>query len=140
MRTIKIEHRKKTNIMLKDFFEKNQTFDIVAYCDVLGGAIFWNVPYSFREDVDSIELYIQWGSSEKVEYSDNHFSPDCFPNPILSTKYNNISKCSKKEIGPIAFNTGGGYRYMIYFHVFGHSDNENYASEVKALLNDFMNK
>ena len=140
MHTVKLEQRKRTNKMLNAFFESNKALDIVVCCDTLGNAVFWDVPYYTNELDDSLELYVLWDQAGKIDFGGSSFSLSEFPTTTFSTKYNVINKGNRNALGPISFNTGGGFRHFIFFNVFGHSEVPEHVETVNSLLEEFANR
>ncbi len=126
--------------VLADFLARNTSLDIVIACPVLGKAIFWDVPCNAvieaYQDEQIINLSIEWKHAKKQEMLKGSFSIEDLPTDPFSTKYQAFHKGNRSPFGPISFDTGGGYRYMFFFNVFGHSDEPNQIGRVIELAEE----
>lgn len=126
--------------VLTGFLAQNTTLDIVFACPALGKSIFWDVPYKAMtepyNDEKIIELSIDWKRAKKQELLKGSISVEDLPTDPFSTKYQAFQKGNRSPLGPISFNTGGGYRHMFYINVFGHSDESEQIRCVKELAEE----
>lgn len=143
-KALKKEQRAKSYKTLILFLNENKTLDIAVFCSTLGKAILWNTPYVVEETTYGnepiLELSIDWEKAQTIEIVIGVFPINEFPHMPFSTMYTNFSKGNKNILGPVSFNTGGGFRNFIYLNAFGHSSDDKHITEVRELLAMYSDK
>ena len=139
-KALKRTERDKAHRLLLNFFNGTSSVDIVACCDEYGKCIFYDVPYEvcyeqrFNETIVIIKF--DWEKSGKREIVSGTDFIDELPKTPFTTIYNSFIKTGKSNQDPISFNTSKGYRHLIYFFMYAHSNKEEQLSFIKKILNE----
>ena len=140
-KAIKKETRIRTYAMLKNFFSENPEIDIAVSCSEFGKMIFYNMPYALTNESHFNETIINiafcWDKAKKCEIVSGVDFTDELPKTPFTTMYTSFCKSGKDLQSPIFFNTGGGYRHMIYLIMYLHNDSEDHVINMKNFLEEY---
>ena len=138
-RPIDKKRRVQTYKTLSAFFQNDPRIDLTVYCGEFGKSIFYGVPYIInkKENEAVFEIIFLWNEAKRVENISNGVSAEELPQTPFTTMYNLFIKRGKNIQSPISFNTGGGYRHMIYLTMYVHDDSEDYIEELRKALQDY---
>ena len=138
-RAIDKKRRAQTYKTLSAFFQNDPQIDLTVYCREFGKSIFYGVPYIVnKKEYEAVfEITFLWIKAKCIENISNGVPAEELPQTPFTTMYTSFFKCGKNIQSPISFNTGGGYRHIIYLTMYAHNDSEEYFAELRKALQDY---